>query len=107
MPKPTVAQIEQVLRRAASEWTADRPLPADTRTLPPPVSAPVLPEGDLDVEAIGRASAQLPANTSADRLIEDALRAAGIRGTWSDSREYRELWFLCVLARESYLENAA
>ncbi len=107
MPKaPTVSQIDHALRtfvRAAPrQWGARAP-----REIPLPGPPPELPPGELDVEAIGRAAAHLPVGDSVDRFIEERLRAAGVPGDWSRSREYRELWYLCVLAREAALEERA
>lgn len=101
---PTVSQIDQALRtfvRAAPRtWGARAPRPEPLPGPPPGISP-----GELDVEAIGRAAAHLPMGDSVDRFIEEQLRRAGVPGDWSGSREYRELWYLCVLAREAALEE--
>jgi hypothetical protein len=105
MPEaPTISQIDHALRAfvrsAPRTWGARVP-----RQVPLPGPPPQIPPGELDVEAIGRAAAHLPAGDSADRFIEEQLRAAGVPGDWSSSREYRELWYLCVLGREAALEQ--
>jgi hypothetical protein len=113
MPRPRVSEIDQAIRRYAGangngdEPALRRPRAGSAPASPPPRAAESGLElaGELDVEAIGRLAAYPPQGTTPDDLIERALHAAGVEGAWSSSREYRELWYLCVLAREAYLEG--
>lgn len=105
VPAPTVRQVDDAIR--AFLGAAPPPLQRlAPRPTPLPGPPPAIPEGELDVQAIGRAAAHLPTGTDVDRFIEEKLRAGGATGTWATSREFRELWYLCVLARESRLAEA-
>jgi hypothetical protein len=110
MPRPQVSEIDRAIRRYQRKH-ADAPSFRSTRPRPAPVPAsrpaePVVLDAELDVARVGRLAAHPPEGTTPDELIERALQAAGVVGNWSGSREFRELWYLCVLAREAYLEQS-
>lgn len=102
VPAPTVRQVDNAIRNFLGTAPASLQRLAP-RADPLPGPPPEIPGGELDVQAIGRAAAHLPTGSDVDRFIEERLRAGGASGTWATSREYRELWYLSVLARESRL----
>lgn len=118
MPRPRISDIDKAIRRYAGAQRGNGanggapalphtpPRAAQPAVPPRPAPAPLVFDGELDVEAIGRRAAHPPHGTTPDDLIERALHAAGVSGSWATSREYRELWYLCVLAREAHLEQS-
>jgi hypothetical protein len=114
MANPSIDKIDQAIRRfrqkrpeaPSTRRPRARPQPASVRRSGHPRPAPEIDfPAELDVEAIGRMAMRPPEGMTPDELIERALRAAGVHGSWSSSREYREVWYLCVLAREAALEQ--
>lgn len=63
---------------------------------------------DLDLQAIARRAADAPPGMTPAALIDQALREAGVEGSYQTSRQYRRLWhqaaqYTCHILRERLL----
>lgn len=62
------------------------------------------PVADVDVERIARLALERRSRAAPSDTIDVELERAGVRGRWASSRDFRDLWYQCVLR---YLELRA